>query len=53
MTICNLKESELPSGSDNGGDDDTNLEMPKLSEMLKAINVYKHYTTVKSCRKKT
>ena len=38
MTICCLKESGLPlSDSDNDGEDDTYLEIPKTSEVLSAI----------------
>ena len=40
MTICCLKESGPPSSdSHSDGDGDINLEIPKLSEVLGAINV--------------
>ena len=38
MTICCVKESGSPS-SDSDGDDNTNLEIPKLSDMLSPIHV--------------
>ena len=44
ITTCCLKESVPPSSdSDSEGDDDTNLEMPKVSEVLVAVNVCRRY----------
>ena len=53
MTIYRLKESLPPSSnSDNDGDDDTNLEILKLSEVLSGINVFRCYISAKSCFEK-
>ena len=53
LTIC-CKGSEPPSShSDNSnGDDDTNFEILKLSEVLSAINVCRRYISARTCSEK-
>ena len=53
ITICCLKESGPPSRvCHNDWDDDTNLEIPKLSEVLSISNVCRRYISAKSCSEK-
>ena len=50
MTTCCLKKCGPPlSSSDSDEDDNINLEISKLREVLRAINMCKHYTNAKSC----
>ena len=46
MTICSIEESG-PSSSNTDGDDNTNLKIPKLSEVLSVTNVCRHYNSAK------
>ena len=48
MSISYRKECG-PPWSDSDGDDDTNLEIPKLSKMLSAINVCRCYISLECC----
>ena len=41
-----------PASSNSGGDGNLNLETPKLSEVLSAIDVCRRYISVKSCSQK-
>ena len=53
MTLRCFKESGLHScDNDSDGDNNTNLEISKLSKVLSAIKVGRCYITVKSCRAK-
>ena len=47
------KDDHLQATSSSDADDDTNLEIPKPSEVLSAINVYRHYISENSYSNKT
>ena len=54
MTISCLKETGPPSSKcDSDGDDNTNFEASKLSEVLSAIIVCRFYNSTKNCSEKS
>jgi hypothetical protein len=48
MTVWCLRKSRPPSSDSDNDGDDTDLQIPKLSEVLSAINVCRHYISVNS-----